>query len=201
MTEMTAPNRASRHLRPLFGRDPFTALRQEVDDLLSRLSVDGPENWFSGVITPSVDLSETNEALQVKIDVPGLKPEDIDIEVAHNSMRVSGERKEEKEEKGKSFHRVERRSGKFSRTISLPCAVQENKNPGRISRRRPQRSHAEGRRGQGASDQDRCQMKGVSTLEHRDASAGPVAPRTSGLSALGRPGLSSCMSAKKSIAG
>lgn len=127
MTEMTAPSRASRHLQPLFGRDPFTALRQEVDDLLSRLSVDGPENWFSGVIAPSVDLSETNEALQVKIDVPGLKPEDIDIEVAQNSMRVSGERKEEKEEKGKSFHRVERRSGKFSRTISLPCAVQENK--------------------------------------------------------------------------
>jgi HSP20 family protein len=127
MTEMTAPSRASRHLRPLFGRDPFTALRQEVDDLLNHLSVEGPENWFSGVITPSVDLSETNEALQVKIDVPGLKPEDIDIEVAHNSMRVSGERKEEKEEKGKSFHRVERRSGKFSRTISLPCAVQENK--------------------------------------------------------------------------
>ena len=127
MTEMTAPSRASRHLQPLFRRDPFTALRQEVDDLLSRLSVDGPENWFSGVIAPSVDLSETNEALQVKIDVPGLKPEDIDIEVAQNSMRVSGERKEEKEEKGKSFHRVERRSGKFSRTISLPCAVQENK--------------------------------------------------------------------------
>ena len=127
MTEMTAPSRASRHLRPLFGRDPFTALRQEVDDLLNHFSADGPEGWFSGVITPSVDLSETNEALQVKIDVPGLKAEDIDIEVAHNSMRVSGERKEEKEEKGKSFHRVERRSGKFSRTISLPCAVQENK--------------------------------------------------------------------------
>jgi HSP20 family protein len=127
MTEMTAPSRTSRHLRPFFGRDPFTALRQEVDDLLTRFTVDGPENWFSGAMTPSADLSETNEALQVKIDVPGLKPDDIDIEVAHNSLRISGERKEEKEEKGKSFHRVERRTGKFSRTISLPCAVQESK--------------------------------------------------------------------------
>src|ERR1700686_4837717 len=98
MTEMTAPSRVSRHLRPLFGRDPFTALRQEVEDLLSRFSADGPETWFAGAMSPSVDLSETNEALQVRIDVPGLKPEDIEIEVTHNSMRISGERKEEKEE-------------------------------------------------------------------------------------------------------
>jgi HSP20 family protein len=126
MTETTAPGPVLRGLRPFFGRDPFTALRQEMDDLLSRFSSNGIENWF-GAMAPSVDLSETNEALQIKIDVPGMKPEDIDVEIGPNSVRISGERKEEKEEKGKSFHRVERRAGKFSRTIALPCAVQEGK--------------------------------------------------------------------------
>ncbi len=127
MSETTTPARVSRSMRPFFGRDPINALRMEMDDLLSRFSVEGVENWFAGAMTPAVDLAETNESLQIKIDVPGLKPEDIDIEVSHNALRISGERKEEKEEKGKSFHRVERRVGKFSRTISLPCAVQESK--------------------------------------------------------------------------
>ncbi|HXY36502.1 MAG TPA: Hsp20/alpha crystallin family protein [Planctomycetaceae bacterium] len=127
MPETTAPVRVSRGLQPFFGQDPLNALRQEMNDVLSRFSIEGVENWFAGVATPAVDLAETNESLQIKIDVPGFKPDDIDIEVCRNSVRISGERKEEKEEKGKSFHRVERRAGKFSRTISLPCAVQESK--------------------------------------------------------------------------
>jgi HSP20 family protein len=127
MTEPTPPARMSRSLQPFFGGDPFNALRHEMNDVLSRFSMEGVENWFAGTMAPSVDLTETNESLQIKIDVPGLKPEDIDIEVCRNSVRISGERKEEKEEKGKSFHRVERRAGKFSRTIGLPCAVVESK--------------------------------------------------------------------------
>jgi len=127
MTETTTPARVSRGLRPFFNRDPLSALRQEMEDLFSRFTSEGAEGWFAGAMAPSLDLSETNESLQVKIDVPGLKPEDIEIEVRNNTLRVSGERKEEKEEKGKSFHRVERRTGRFSRTVNLPCAVQENK--------------------------------------------------------------------------
>lgn len=127
MTETNAPTHVSRSLRPFVGRDPFVVLRQEVDDLLNRFSVNGIENWFAGVMTPSVDLVETNESVQIKIDVPGLKPDDIEIELCRHSVRISGERKEEKEEKGKCFHRVERHAGKFSRTIPLPCAVQESK--------------------------------------------------------------------------
>ena len=127
MPETNAPARVPRGLQPFFGHDPFNALRQEMNDLLSRFSVEGVENWIAGIATPAVDMAETDESLQIKIDVPGFKPDDIDIEVCRMSLRISGERKEDKEEKGKSFHRVERRAGKFSRTIPLPCAVQENK--------------------------------------------------------------------------
>jgi len=127
MPETNSPARASRGLQPFLSQDPINALRQEMNDLLSRFSIEGVENWFAGVATPAVDVAETNESLQIKIDVPGFKPDDIDIEVSRNSVRISGERKEEKEEKGKSFHRIERRGGKFSRTIALPCAIQESK--------------------------------------------------------------------------
>jgi HSP20 family protein len=123
----TLPARVPRGLRPFFGRDPLATLRQEMEDLLTRFTTEGVEGWVGGMMAPSMDLAETNEALQLKVDVPGMKPEDIEIEVTNNLLRIRGERREEKEEKGKTFHRVERRAGKFSRTLSLPCAVQENK--------------------------------------------------------------------------
>jgi HSP20 family protein len=77
-------------------------------------------------MTPSIDLSETDDALQIRMDVPGLKAEEINIEVSGNTIRVSGEHKEQTEEKGKTFHRIERHTGAFSRSLTLPVAVKEN---------------------------------------------------------------------------
>ncbi len=54
-----------------------------------------------------------------------MKPEDIDIEVSGDLIRVSGEHVEEKEEKGRRFHRVERQSGAFERSVRLPSPVNE----------------------------------------------------------------------------
>jgi HSP20 family protein len=51
---------------------------------------------------------------------------DINVQVHGNAVTISGERKEEKEEKGKTFHRMERRSGSFARTLTLPCEVNED---------------------------------------------------------------------------
>ena len=61
------------------------------------------------------------------MDVPGLKPEEIEIQLNNGILTVSGERREEKEEKGKTFHRIERRHGSFSRSVTLPAAVAEDK--------------------------------------------------------------------------
>jgi HSP20 family protein len=119
--------RISRGLAPLFGREPFRTLQEEMDDLIGRFSADWNGEWLRGVMVPSIDVTEGDNTLQVRMDVPGVNPEEINIEVTGNTLRVSGERKEEKEEKGKTYHRVERRSGSFARSLTLPCAVKDDK--------------------------------------------------------------------------
>jgi HSP20 family protein len=122
----TLPSRIS-HGLSAFRREPFRALQEEVDDLLNRFSNDFDAGWMMRPFAPAADLSESNDAIQVRIDVPGMEAKDIDIEVTGNMLHVTGERKEEREEKGKTWHRVERRSGSFSRSIALPCAVRDER--------------------------------------------------------------------------
>ncbi|HEY3395062.1 MAG TPA: Hsp20/alpha crystallin family protein [Lacipirellulaceae bacterium] len=121
------PTRRSGGLSSMWRRDPFTALREEMNDLRSRLWGGEEEGWFGAALAaPSVDLSETDTAVEVRMDLPGVKPDDIDIQVSGNILSVTGQRQEEKEEKGRTFHRVERHSGSFSRAITLPAAVNES---------------------------------------------------------------------------
>jgi HSP20 family protein len=109
-------------LRPF--RDPITSLQHEIDDLFGRLQ----SGWNGGeTMLPSIDLSETDTELQVRVDVPGFKADQIELEVVNNNLRIKGEYKEEKEEKDKTFHRLERHVGSFTRTIALPSPVIENK--------------------------------------------------------------------------
>ena len=125
MANAIATRRPSR-LPSLWRRDPFTALREEMNDLRARLLGDEDEGWFSGAMAPSLDMSETDTAVEVRMDLPGMTAKDIDIQVNGNVLTVSGQRQEEKEEKGKTFHRVERRYGSFSRSVTLPCTVNES---------------------------------------------------------------------------
>jgi HSP20 family protein len=98
-----------------------------MNDVLSRFSTEGDGGWLTGERIPSLDLSETDGEIEVKMDVPGVKPDEIDIEVRADTLHVRGEHKEEKEEEGKTFHRTERRAGSFSRSVALPCAVDEER--------------------------------------------------------------------------
>jgi HSP20 family protein len=128
MTTSLVPNRATRAMKSWFGRDPFRDLHAEMDNMLSQFA----ERWNdAGGLTetwnPSLDLSETNTDVQITMDAPGMKPEEIDIEVTGDTLRIHGEHKEEHEEKGRTFHRIERRAGSFSRFVELPCAVKEDK--------------------------------------------------------------------------
>ena len=119
--------RVARELSPLFGRDPVFTLREEMDDLFDRVMGPLDRKWLTPLTVPSFDLAETDDNIEICMDLPGLKADDIDIDVTGRSVRISGKREEEKEEKGKTFHRVERHSGSFSRSITLPCAVEEDK--------------------------------------------------------------------------
>ena len=111
-----------------FAADSVPRLRDEFDDLFNRLSADWDgKKWLTSEFSPACDLSETADAFQIRMDVPGIKPDDITVQVTGDSVQISGERKEEKEEKGKTFHRLERRSGTFSQMLRLPSAVNEEK--------------------------------------------------------------------------
>ena len=116
---------ATRSPRGLFS--PLAhGLREEMDELESRFWGTEVAGWAFGRLSPSIDISESEGALEARVDLPGVKPEKIDIQLSGNLLTISGERKEEEEKKGKTYHRVERRSGSFSRCVSLPCAVQED---------------------------------------------------------------------------
>lgn len=122
---MNVPARVSQGLQPLFS--PFRALRDEMEDLITRFSADWSAPWLTTAFKPATDLSETADTLQIRMDVPGIKPDDISVDVTGNTVRISGERKEEKEEKGKTYHRVQRRTGTFCESLTLPCRVREDK--------------------------------------------------------------------------
>jgi HSP20 family protein len=76
---------------------------------------------------PPVDIEETADKVTVKAEVPGIDAKDIDISLTGDLLTIKGEKKSEKEEKGKNFHLVERSYGSFSRALRLPAAVDADK--------------------------------------------------------------------------
>ena len=115
-----------------FRGGPFGALHEEMDrafaDLLATQAFPEP----LGGMSPRLDISETDEALEVHTDVPGFQPDEVHIDVVDNQLTISGRHLEQTEDqpeadKGRRYHRIERRSGSFSRTVLLPCSVDADK--------------------------------------------------------------------------
>jgi HSP20 family protein len=77
----------------------------------------------TGNFVPAVDVYEDQQKLVLKFEVPGIKPEDLDIRVEGRTLTVRGERKWETDQKEENFHRVERRFGSFVRSFTLPATV------------------------------------------------------------------------------
>ena len=76
---------------------------------------------------PSVDVSETDDSIIVTAEVPGVDPENIDVSVDENQLVISGEKKQEEEEKEKNFYRMERSYGSFKRIFTLPRSADVDK--------------------------------------------------------------------------
>jgi HSP20 family protein len=92
--------------------------RKEVDQLMSRFLNGSDENELA-FWTPQTNLAETENGYEVTVDLPGLKPEDFNIELRNGDLWISGHRSEEHEKSDKTWHRVERRFGEFRRVIRL----------------------------------------------------------------------------------
>src|SRR5574337_194029 len=113
--------------------DPFREL-EEVSDRLNRMfarpaaaRTNGKETLIVADWTPSVDISETEGEYQIKAEIPDVKKEDVKVTLEDGVLTIQGERKQEKEEKGKKYHRIERSYGRFVRSFTLPDTVDEGK--------------------------------------------------------------------------
>ena len=84
---------------------------------------EGSADVTAASFTPAVDVYEDEHKLVLSIEAPGVKQEDLDVQVEKNALTVRGERKFEKDQKEQNFHRIERRYGSFYRSFSLPATV------------------------------------------------------------------------------
>ena len=80
-----------------------------------------------GLIKPTLDISSSEKAYTISLEVPGVTDKDVKIEVINNNLTISGEKNQGKEEKGKNFYRVERCYGSFQRVLSLPEDAEQDK--------------------------------------------------------------------------
>jgi HSP20 family protein len=110
---------------------PFRSPLADVAVLQNRLNSifsdfarpEGEESLAMGSFIPPVDVYEDAQQLVLKLEVPGIKQEDLDVRLENQTLTVKGERKFAAEEKQENFHRIERRYGSFVRSFTLPETV------------------------------------------------------------------------------
>jgi HSP20 family protein len=102
--------------------NPLAMLQQEMDRLF-----DGFSKSFTGLssrtLMPSMDLAETEKEIELTAELPGMEEKDVQLNVVDNQLTIRGEKKNQREEKEKDYHLVERNYGSFVRTVDLPPGV------------------------------------------------------------------------------
>ena len=119
-----------RSLLPTTDRFParMNRIEEEMEELMQQFwGREGGWLTTNGGFLPTVDLVETEGQFEVTVDLPGLKPEEVTVELKSGELWISGKREEEKEEEGKTYHRVERSQGEFRRVLPLPESIDEEK--------------------------------------------------------------------------
>ena len=112
--------------------EPFrhlSSLREEIDRLFDQPfgAFSTPQQFWLGGGWPTVDLFEDRDHLVVKVEIPGMKKEDIDISLHDGVLAIAGERKTEEKYDKAETHRSERFVGRFHRALTLPVPVQADK--------------------------------------------------------------------------
>jgi len=121
-TELARPQR----------HDPFESLRREMnrvfEDFNRSFGLAPTEGeGLSSQWAPRVNMWEDDKGLHVSAELPGMEEKDIDVSLSNDTLLIKGEKREEKEDKGKNFFRTERVYGSFERAIPLPFEVQQDK--------------------------------------------------------------------------
>jgi HSP20 family protein len=107
--------------------DPFrelSSIQSELNRLFGRtFGVEGGDEMRAAAWVPSVDIAESQDRFVITAELPGLRPEDVDISVENSILLIQGERRFYQEQKEDDFHRIERRFGTFARSITLPSTA------------------------------------------------------------------------------
>jgi HSP20 family protein len=128
----SARESARRDLSAPSAQPGLLRLRSELDRLFEQFF--GPEMFSGGAVpflrgawTPIVDVIDGEKEFTVRAEIPGLGPEDVQLTVSGNALLLSGEKKEEREDREKGFVRSERRYGSFRRMIPIPAGADPEK--------------------------------------------------------------------------
>jgi HSP20 family protein len=112
--------------------DPFRQVSR-LQERMNRVFEDAfgrtfdEHDLFGGSWTPAVDIVESADALVLHAELPGTKPEEVDIRIENNLLTLKGERRFENHEDQGTYHRRERSYGTFARTFTLPTMVEQDK--------------------------------------------------------------------------
>lgn len=106
--------------------DPFRevgSLQKEMNRLFDTFTPGRYQDWANGAVMPPAELNETDEAIALKVELPGMDPDDIDVQVTADSISISGERKSETRTEENGVVHSEFHYGKFQRVMPLPSRV------------------------------------------------------------------------------
>ncbi|HWP41686.1 MAG TPA: Hsp20/alpha crystallin family protein [Blastocatellia bacterium] len=123
-----APLRA---FRELMTADPFRSLQQRINRLFEEtfgpMAFPGQESLSIAAWSPRCDIFESDNEIVIKAELPGVKKEDVKVNIENNMLTIQGERKFEEETKQENYHRIERSYGQFMRSFMLPAYVDAGK--------------------------------------------------------------------------
>jgi HSP20 family protein len=106
---------------------PFSTLRRDIDDAFERVwrGLEGRLASVGERLTPwpAIDVAEDDNGVTLRMDVPGMEPRDVEVQVSGNQLTVRGRREEEHKEEKEGWLRHERHSGSFTRSVTLPAYI------------------------------------------------------------------------------
>ena len=111
--------------------DPFSLVCHDMDSMFEDFWGEFDLEPFWGdqaaCFTPNIDVTENDKEIRVSAELPGMNDKDIDVTLNHDSLTIRGEKKEEKDDRGKGYYRMERSYGSFCRTIPLHIEIDSGK--------------------------------------------------------------------------
>jgi len=110
--------------------NPVHEFRQAMDRLMESFfdGFDAPHfGRRSDAFVPQVDVVDSDKEIKITAELPGLDEKDLEVSLTREALTIKGEKREEKEEKGKDYYRSERSYGSFARTIPLPAEIDAEK--------------------------------------------------------------------------